>query len=104
MTGKQQPSHVQKAMGFSDAKAKSSLRFGFSRLNTMDEALAAAEAVKKAVEKLRRVQGGSTGPVVVYSAMGETAHLMSTPANAERIRGGLADYEAGEFQAGELSD
>ena len=67
MTGKQQPSHVQKAMGFSDAKAKSSLRFGFSCLNTMEEAMAAAEAVKKSVEKLRRVQGGSTGPVVVYS-------------------------------------
>ena len=67
MTGKQQPSHVQKAMGFSDAKAKSSLRFGFSCMNTMEEAMAAAEAVKKAVEKLRRVQGGTTGPVVVYS-------------------------------------
>ncbi|WP_367874719.1 cysteine desulfurase family protein [Luteolibacter sp. Populi] len=67
MTGKQKPSHVQKAMGFTDAKAKSSLRFGFSCLNTMDEALAAATAVAKAVEKLRRVQGGSTGPVVVYS-------------------------------------
>lgn len=67
MTGKQQPSHVQKAMGFTDAKAKSSLRFGFSCLNTMEEALAAADAVKKSVEKLRRVQGGSTGPVVVYS-------------------------------------
>ncbi len=67
MTGKQQPSHVQKAMGFSDAKAKSSLRFGFSCLNTMEEAAAAAEAVRKAVEKLRRVQGGGTGPVVVYS-------------------------------------
>jgi cysteine desulfurase len=67
MTGKQQPSHVQKAMGFSDAKAKSSLRFGFSCLNTMEEAMAAADAVKKSVEKLRRVQGGSTGPVVVYS-------------------------------------
>ncbi|MCW1924553.1 cysteine desulfurase [Luteolibacter arcticus] len=67
MTGKQQPSHVQKAMGFSDVKAKSSLRFGFSCLNTMEEAMAAAEAVKKSVEKLRRVQGGSTGPVVVYS-------------------------------------
>lgn len=67
MTGKQQPSHVQKAMGFSDAKAKSSLRFGFSCLNTMEEAIAAADAVKKAVEKLRRVQGGGTGPVMVYS-------------------------------------
>lgn len=68
MTGKQQPSHVQKAMGFSDAKAKSSLRFGFSCMNTMDEAMQAAAAVAKAVEKLRRVQGGGTGPVVVYSA------------------------------------
>lgn len=67
MTGKQQPSHVQKAMGFSDAKAKSSLRFGFSCMNTMEEAMAAAEAVKKAVGKLRRVQGGGTGPVMVYS-------------------------------------
>lgn len=67
MTGKQQPSHVQKAMGFSDAKAKSSLRFGFSCMNTMEEAMAAAAAVKKSVEKLRRVQGGGTGPVVVYS-------------------------------------
>ena len=72
MTGKQQPSRVRKAMGFSDAKAKSNLRFGFSCLTPMDEVLAAAEAVKKAVkkavEKLRRVQGGSTGPVRVYSA------------------------------------
>jgi len=68
MTGKQQPSHVQKAMGFSDAKAKSSLRFGFSSLSTMEEAREAAAALAKAVEKLRRVQGGNTGPVVVYSA------------------------------------
>jgi cysteine desulfurase len=67
MTGKQQPSHVQKAMGFSDAKAKSSLRFGFSTLNTMEEVEKAASCLAKAVEKLRRVQGGNTGPVVVYS-------------------------------------
>ncbi|MGB6222757.1 cysteine desulfurase family protein [Haloferula sp.] len=67
MTGKQQPSHVQKAMGFSDAKAKSSLRFGFSTLNTMEEVEKAAVCVAKAVDKLRRVQGGNTGPVVVYS-------------------------------------
>ena len=67
MTGKQQPSHVQKAMGFSDTKAKSSLRFGFSVLNTMEEVEKAAVCVAKAVDKLRRVQGGSTGPVVVYS-------------------------------------
>jgi cysteine desulfurase len=67
MTGKQRPSHVQLAMGIPEARAKSSLRFSFSRLSTMDEALAAAGAVKKAVEKLRRVQGPGVGPVAVYS-------------------------------------
>jgi cysteine desulfurase len=44
------------------------LRFSFSRLNTRDEALAAAAAVVRAVGKLRRVQGGGVGPVVVYTA------------------------------------
>jgi antitoxin YefM len=39
-----------------------------------------------------------------YSAMAETLHLLSTPANAERIRQGLADYEAGWIQSGELCD
>ncbi len=67
MTGKQKPSHVQLAMGIPEALAKSSLRISFSRLNTLDEALAAADAVKKAVEKLRRVQGTGVGPVTVYS-------------------------------------
>ncbi len=37
-----------------------------------------------------------------YTAMEETLHLISTPANAERIRQGLADFEAGKFQPGEL--
>ncbi len=55
-------------MGISDAKAKSSLRFGLSHLNTMEEIEKAADAVIASVEKLRRVQGGSAGPVVVYSA------------------------------------
>lgn len=67
MTGKQRPSHVQLAMGIPEARAKSSLRISFSRLNTMEEALAVAKAVGKAVEKLRRVQGPGVGPVVVYS-------------------------------------
>lgn len=67
MTGSQRPSHVQLAMGIPEARAKSSLRFSFSRLNTMDDAHAAADAVIAAVEKLRRVQGGGVGPVTVYS-------------------------------------
>jgi cysteine desulfurase len=67
MTGKQRPSHVQLAMGVPEGRAKSSLRISFSRFNTMEEALAVAKAVGKAVEKLRRVQGPGVGPVVVYS-------------------------------------
>ncbi len=67
MTGKQRPSHVQLAMGIPEVRAKSSLRISFSRMNTMEEATAAAQAVKRAVEKLRRVQGPGVGPVVVYS-------------------------------------
>jgi cysteine desulfurase len=68
MTGKQRPSHVQLAMGIPEARAKSSLRFSFSRLNTLADALGAATALRKAVEKLRRVQGSGVGPVQVYTA------------------------------------
>lgn len=68
MTGRRQPSHVQKAMGFSDTKARSSLRFGFQVLNTMEEVEQAADLVVEAVNKLRRVQGGGAGPVIIHSA------------------------------------
>lgn len=71
MTGKQRPSHVQLAMGISEARAKSSLRLSFSRLNTRAEALTAAHLVKRAVEKLRRVQGAGVGPVAIYTAVRE---------------------------------
>lgn len=67
MTGKQKPSHVQLAMGIPEARAKSSIRFSFSRLNTVDEADQSAHAVAKVVAKLRSVQGSGVGPVVVYS-------------------------------------
>ena len=67
MTGKQKPSHVQLAMGISEAHAKSSLRISFSRLNTLEEALTAAEILVNSVEKLRRIQGHGMGPVVIYS-------------------------------------
>ncbi len=39
-----------------------------------------------------------------YAAMEETLHLLSTPANAERIRQGLADHAAGNLQPGGLCD
>jgi cysteine desulfurase len=67
MTGRQKPSHVQLAMGIPETRAKSSLRFSFSRLNTVEEAVRAAGLLAGAVEKLRRVQGPGVGPVVVYS-------------------------------------
>lgn len=66
MTGKQKPSHVQLAMGIPEDRAKTSLRFSFSQLSTMDDAITAAEALKRAVAKLRSVQGRGVGPVAVY--------------------------------------
>jgi cysteine desulfurase len=66
MTGKQQPSHVQVAMGFSDERARSSLRISLSVFSTAGEVDTAVEAVRKAVEKLRGIQGRGVGPVVVY--------------------------------------
>jgi cysteine desulfurase len=66
MTGKQAPSHVQRAMGIPDERSRGSLRISFSSCNTMEEALAAADLLAAAVEKLRRVQGPGVGPVVVY--------------------------------------
>lgn len=67
MTGKQEASHVQKAMGFTDMQSKSSLRFSFSHYHTLADAETVASAVKKAVEKLRSVQQKGVGPVTVYS-------------------------------------
>ncbi len=68
MTGKQQPSHVQMAMGFSRQRANSSLRISLSIFTTREEVETAVQAIIKAVKKLRRVQGaGGVGPVVVYT-------------------------------------
>jgi antitoxin YefM len=39
-----------------------------------------------------------------YEAMEETLHLLSTPANAEQIRQGLADYKDGKLYSAELCD
>jgi cysteine desulfurase len=68
MTGKQKPSHVQVAMGIDEDRARSSLRFSFSMMNTMADATTAVAALKQAVDKLRRVQGRGVGPVTVYSS------------------------------------
>ena len=54
-TGSVHASHVLKAMGFSDERARSSLRFSFGRYNTRDEVTRALNAVEGVVSKLRRV-------------------------------------------------
>lgn len=67
MAGKQQASHVQRAMGIPDELAKSSLRISFSSLTTREETDEAVERIKKSIHKLRQVQGGSgVGPVTIY--------------------------------------
>jgi cysteine desulfurase len=47
-----EPSHVLKAMGFSDAKAHASIRFSFGRFTTLQEITIAIEEIKKAVSRL----------------------------------------------------
>jgi len=53
--GSLHPSHVLKGMGFSDERARSSLRFSFSRFNTKAEVEKALEVLPRVISKLRRV-------------------------------------------------
>jgi antitoxin YefM len=39
-----------------------------------------------------------------FAAIEESLYLLSTPANSERIRQGIADFNAGKIQTGELCD
>jgi cysteine desulfurase len=54
-TGSVHASHVLKAMGLSDERARASLRFSLSRFNTSDEIHKALETLPKVITKLRRV-------------------------------------------------
>ncbi|MEX0610608.1 MAG: IscS subfamily cysteine desulfurase, partial [Pirellulales bacterium] len=49
------PSHVLRAMGFSEDAARSSLRFGLGRFNTEADVDFAAERVVQAVRGLRKL-------------------------------------------------
>lgn len=53
------PSHVLEAMGYDAAYAQSTLRFSWSRFNTMEETMAAAENVVACAKKMRELRGGS---------------------------------------------
>ena len=56
--GSLEPSHVLRAMGCSTDRARGSLRFSFSRLNTQEEVRQALEIVPRLVEKLRAMSSG----------------------------------------------
>jgi cysteine desulfurase len=56
--GSLEPSHVLRAMGCSTDRARGSLRFSFSRLNTPDEVRQALEIIPRLVEKLRSMSSG----------------------------------------------
>lgn len=54
-TGQHEPSHVLRAMGFDDTRARGSLRFSFGRFNTKEHVARALELVPSAVEKVRLI-------------------------------------------------
>jgi cysteine desulfurase len=54
-SGATEPSHVLTAMGLEEARARSSVRFSLSRLNTSDEIDAAVALVPSAVARLREL-------------------------------------------------
>jgi cysteine desulfurase len=58
------PSYVLDAMGFDAAHAHSTVRFSWSRFNTMEESIRAAETVVEAVRKMRSLRP-SSGPVSI---------------------------------------
>lgn len=72
LSGRIRPSHVQLAMGFDNARGRSSLRFSFSMLNREAEVWQAVEVVKSSVEKLRQAKrsGADAGVRVASCSLG----------------------------------
>ena len=54
-TGQHEPSHVLRAMGYDDTRARGSLRFSFGRFNTAADVARALEIVPEVAAKVRRV-------------------------------------------------
>jgi len=57
MSGSLHPSHVLRAMGFSNKRARGSLRFSFSRFNTAEEIEKVLELLPAIIAKLRNESG-----------------------------------------------
>jgi cysteine desulfurase len=53
-----EPSHVLRAMGYSNERARGSLRFSFSRFNSETEVAQALQIIPNAIEKLRAMNRG----------------------------------------------
>ncbi len=62
-SGSVHPSHVLKAMGFSNERARSSLRFSLGRFTTAEEIDKAVKIVPEVIAKLRTLS--PAGPVVM---------------------------------------
>ncbi len=56
--GSLEPSHVLRAMGFSNDRARGSLRFSFGRFNTDEDVPRALEIVSAAVQRMRSMSRG----------------------------------------------
>ena len=54
VSGSRDPSHVLKAMGYTDDEAYCSLRFSFSKFTTKEEIDYAVEALSLAVDSIRK--------------------------------------------------
>lgn len=63
-SGSVHPSHVLKAMGFSNDRARGSLRFSFGRFNTPEQIETACEVVPRVIKKLRQLSP-SGSPVLM---------------------------------------
>jgi cysteine desulfurase len=56
-----EPSHVLKALGLSDQRARASLRFGIGRANTAEEVAWVAKRLVEVVSGLQQAHGASGG-------------------------------------------
>lgn len=70
--------------------------------------LSILDEVSETKEPITITRNGEGAAVLVaageFAAMEETLYLLSTGANAKRIRQGISDYRRGKLQAGELCD